>query len=121
MPASTRAILPMKRAARLDPIPLHLDRRAAAPLWRQLSLAIRFAIATGRLPRGARLPSTRALARQLGVSRNTVAMAYDDLAVSEFLVGYIGRGSFVSPSAVTVPRVRRRFHDVSGNSLTLVS
>jgi DNA-binding transcriptional regulator YhcF (GntR family) len=111
----------MKRAPRLDPLPFRLDRPADTPLWVQLSLAIRFAIATGRLRRGARLPSTRCLARQLDVSRNTVATAYEDLAAGEFLAAHTGRGTFVALNVALSPRVRRRFHDVSGNSLTLVS
>src|SRR5689334_22364199 len=39
-----------------------------------------FAIESGRVKRGARLPSSRSLARTLGVSRNTVLTAYDELA-----------------------------------------
>ena len=110
----------MKRPARLPSFPVRVDRDDRTPLWRQLAIGIRFAIAAGRLPRGARLPSTRALARQLAVSRNTVSMAYDELAASGLLSGAVGRGSFVT-TAVTYPRVRRCLRDVSGNTLGLIT
>jgi len=110
----------MKRPARLSSFPVRVDRDDRTPLWRQLAIGIRFAIAAGRLPRGARLPSTRALARQLAVSRNTVSMAYDELAASGLLSGAVGRGSFVT-TAVTYPRVRRCLRDGSGNPLALLT
>src|SRR5262249_24344349 len=65
----------MKRAARLDALPISVDRSQSRPLWLQVSIGLRVAIANGRLRRGQRLPSTRALARQLAVSRNVVIAA----------------------------------------------
>jgi len=52
-----------------------LDPAAEAPLHRQLYFGLRDAILESRLPPGARLPSTRSLASDLGVSRNTVLAA----------------------------------------------
>lgn len=49
------------------------DGPEAPPLYRQVYLHIRRAILGGQLPAKARLPSTRVLAQELGVSRNTVA------------------------------------------------
>ncbi|MBN9009892.1 MAG: winged helix-turn-helix transcriptional regulator, partial [Rhizobiales bacterium] len=56
-----------------------LDRRAATPLHRQLYESLRAHILDGKLPSGTRLPATRELANDLGVSRNTVIAAYDAL------------------------------------------
>jgi len=109
----------MKRAARLGPLPLSLDSAAPTPLWRQLSIGLRVAIANGRLGPGARLPSTRALARRLEVSRNTVMAAYEDLAARGLLVGRTGAGSFVGQTARAIARARICFRDDSGNLLTL--
>jgi GntR family transcriptional regulator/MocR family aminotransferase len=109
----------MKRPARLDPPPLSLDPAAATPLWWQLSIGLRVAIANRRLGPGARLPSTRELARQLGVSRNTVMAAYEDLAARGLLIGYTGAGSFVANTVRTVAPVRIWFEDDSGNLLTV--
>src|SRR5215468_4900338 len=65
------------------------------PLYRRIADDLRRAIATGKLPRGARLPASRALARQLGVSRNTVLAAYETLAADGLLAGRHGSGTIV--------------------------
>lgn len=64
-----------------------LDLRGAdGPLYRRIGHALKSAIRTGRLAHGARLPSTRALASDLGVSRNTVMLAYEQLAAEGYIV-----------------------------------
>jgi len=68
-----------------------LDRRSASSLADQISHAIRAAIVDGRLGPGARLPSWRDLAAQLGVARGTVRTAYERLA-DELLVTASGPG-----------------------------
>ncbi|HEY3108919.1 MAG TPA: aminotransferase class I/II-fold pyridoxal phosphate-dependent enzyme, partial [Chloroflexota bacterium] len=55
---------------------------------------------TGRLTPGQRLPATRGLAEQLGLARNTVARAYDDLLSEGYLEGRVGAGTFVSAALV---------------------
>jgi DNA-binding GntR family transcriptional regulator len=111
----------MKRAAELRALPLVLDPAATTPLWRQLSVSFRVMIANGRLRPGARRPSSRALARQLRVSRNTVVAAYDDLAARSLLCGRTGAGSFVDSAARIEPPIRVWFQDASGNLLALAS
>ncbi|MFC7477177.1 PLP-dependent aminotransferase family protein [Dankookia sp. GCM10030260] len=73
-----------------------LDRTGAVPMLRQVYLALRAAILAGALPPGARLPSTRALGRQLGLARNTVVAAYDQLLAEGFVTGRVGAGTQVS-------------------------
>lgn len=75
---------------------LSLDPKAAAPLYRQLYFGIREAILAGRLQSGIRLPSTRTLARDLGLSRNTAVSAYEQLLTEGYLDGRVGAGSYVS-------------------------
>ena len=58
---------------------------AAEPLQRQLHQRLRLAIMDGRLLPGSRLPGSRSLAQALGVSRNTVTAAYEQLAAEGFL------------------------------------
>jgi len=111
----------MKRAAKLRALPLFLDPDAATPLWWQLSVSFRVMIADGRLCPGARLPSSRELARQLRVSRNTVMAAYDDLVARNLLRGRTGAGSFVASTAQIEPPIRVWFQDASGNLLALAS
>ncbi len=75
---------------------LHLDARRREPLHRQLYAEIRGAVLGGRLAAGARLPSTRELATELGISRNTVAGAFDQLMAEGYLEGKVGSGTFVT-------------------------
>jgi DNA-binding transcriptional MocR family regulator len=72
------------------------------PLPLQIVRQIEEAIEAGRLSRGTRLPSTRALARGLGVSRNTVLTAYEELAARGFIQGRRGAAMYVlGPAAVS--------------------
>jgi GntR family transcriptional regulator len=66
------------------------------PLYAQLTRAIRFAIATGRLRVGERLPTVRQLAVELRVNANTVAKVYTELERSGILETRRGVGTFVS-------------------------
>lgn len=75
---------------------LSLDRRADAGLSRQLYDRVRAAILAGKLRPGLRLPSSRTLARQLGVARNTVSFAIDQLAMEGYLDVAPGRRPIVA-------------------------
>ena len=66
------------------------------PLYAQLTRAIRFAIATGRLQVGEQLPTVRQLAVELRVNANTVAKVYTELERSGILETRRGVGTFVS-------------------------
>jgi GntR family transcriptional regulator / MocR family aminotransferase len=69
---------------------------ANTPLFRQIFEELRKAILTGRLKPGTRLPSTRRLAADLNVSRNTALSAYDQLIAEGYLEGTAGSGTFVA-------------------------
>jgi GntR family transcriptional regulator len=79
-------------------VPLFLSVSAADPrsMTRQITDGIRLAIASGKLPVGAQLPSVRGLAQQLTVNPKTVAKAYDELAVEGWLLARQGMGLFVA-------------------------
>ena len=79
-----------------------LDKASAMPLQRQISVQIAQAIRGGAIPSGAKLPSSRVLARLLGVSRNTVLAAFDDLAADDLLRGERGAGMRVQGVAPEV-------------------
>ena len=64
-------------------------------LSQQIYHALRRAILAGQLAPGTRLPATRALAYELGVSRNTVLLAYDQLLAEGYTVGQTGSGTYV--------------------------
>ncbi|MEL5878813.1 PLP-dependent aminotransferase family protein [Cereibacter sphaeroides] len=90
----------MARTAPTGPlIALSLDRTCSTPLWRQLLGELREAIRSGRLAGGTRLPSTRSLAADLGLSRNTVLQVFDVLRDEGLLVSRTGAGTqVVSPA-----------------------
>src|SRR5882724_2350436 len=82
-----------------------IDRSKKIPLADQIYRAIREAIETGRLASGARLPSWRDLAAQLGVSRGTVRVAYQRLIDEQFAIGVGAAGTRVAerPSQSSTP------------------
>src|SRR5205814_9627184 len=79
------------------PVPQQRPRPPRSPLFpyttlfrSQIAVGIRAAIQTGRLRPGDRLPASRVLARELGVARQVVVAAYEDLAASGHLTGRTG-------------------------------
>jgi len=75
---------------------LAVDRSADLPLGQQVQEALRTAIRAGRLRSGERLPSTRQLADQLGVSRGLVVSAYEQLFAEGYVVSAVGSGTRVA-------------------------
>jgi GntR family transcriptional regulator/MocR family aminotransferase len=71
-------------------------RRGGRPLAAQLADALRQAATAGQLRGGDRLPSTRALARHLSVSRTVTAAAYEQLHAEGWIVGRHGSGTYVT-------------------------
>lgn len=78
---------------------LTLDRADARPLGTQLADQVRRQVTDGRLSAGDRLPSSRALARDLGVARAVTEQAYGQLVAEGWLEGRHGSGTFVSTGA----------------------
>ncbi|MBY0441343.1 MAG: PLP-dependent aminotransferase family protein [Mycobacteriaceae bacterium] len=83
-------------------LPISLERPARLSLSEQIRCWISTAIRDGRLPAGARLPSWRVLATQLGVARGTVRVAYERLTDEQLIVADGPAGTFV---AEHIPRV----------------
>ncbi len=77
---------------------LPIDRSSAIPIHRQIYEGVRRAILGGRVRAGQRIPSSRALAVELGVSRLPVLTAFDQLLHEGYLEGRVGSGTFVSAS-----------------------
>jgi GntR family transcriptional regulator/MocR family aminotransferase len=74
------------------------DPGAATPYYRQIYDGYRTAILTGLLRRGERLPSTRALAAELGISRLPVVYAFEQLLHEGYIEGRAGSGTYVKDS-----------------------
>jgi GntR family transcriptional regulator / MocR family aminotransferase len=89
------------------PIPLLLDRSRGATFTAQLSDQFREAICRGRIAPGSRLPSSRSLADQLAIARNTAMRAYETLIIEGYVESRPASGLFVAvtpPSSLLVSR-----------------
>jgi GntR family transcriptional regulator/MocR family aminotransferase len=95
-----------------SPLDLTIDPGSTEPAYLQIARAISGEIRRGRLRPGDPLPSSRALAEQLGVARNTVLAAYRELQDQGQLDAAHGSGSRVAerlpPGTAEVPRTPRR-------------
>ena len=80
-------------------LPLAADRAGPAPLTIQIVGQLRTAMTDGQLAAGERLPSTRALAATLGVSRTVVTGAYAQLFAEGWIEGRHGSGTYVADGA----------------------
>jgi len=112
---------------------LLLDRRSDEPLSLQIVHRLQEALQRGGLAPGTVLPSSRALARTLGVSRNTVLTAYDELKARGLIRGRPGAGMSAAPRATPpafhlahvmrdaqYPSRTSTIHDPDGNAITVL-
>ncbi|NJM70809.1 MAG: PLP-dependent aminotransferase family protein [Scytonema sp. RU_4_4] len=72
-----------------------LDSNSPSPLHQKLYEELRYCILSGRLSPGRRIPSTRQLAKSLGISRTTVTQTYDQLLSEGYIETVVGSGTFV--------------------------
>jgi GntR family transcriptional regulator / MocR family aminotransferase len=84
---------------------IRIDREASEPLRAQLEGELRAAIRAGRLKGGAPLPSTRALAADLGLSRGIVVDAYEQLLAEGYLIARQGSATTVAEGRIAAQRV----------------
>ena len=115
----------MEEPRPLDTTSLFPDPASPIPLSRQLVERLRLAIRSGSLAEGSRLLPTREFAVRIGVSRNTVIAAVDQLIAEGYLVARVGSGTFVARGVTTVaaprtiaarelPRPAKRYLDIAG-------
>ena len=86
--------------------------KQSGPLFRQVYLGLRQGILSGALPAGAKLPSTRDLAEQMGISRTVVVLAFEQLLAEGFAAGRTGSGTYVSNDV----NLRRPAHSPAGTA-----
>jgi len=92
--------MPIEWAGLGPEILLSLDRTAAEPLRAQLEGALRDAIRSGRLAAGERLPSSRTMAAELGLSRGLVLECFSQLQAEGFLTSRTGSATRVAAGAL---------------------
>jgi len=95
---------------------IELAKPSGLPLRKRIYEAVRDAIVAGVLPPGARLPSSRDLARDLNMSRNTVVSAIDDLLAEGYAEARVGSGTYV---ARQFPERQARFAERVANEATI--
>jgi GntR family transcriptional regulator len=88
----------------------HVDTKHPTPLYHQLERSIRFAIATGKLAVGDKLPTVRQLAVDLRINANTVAKVYTELERNGVVETRRGVGTFVTarPNEAATRRDREK-------------
>ncbi len=97
LPSSIQHLQTMsKRTTTFDLATIALNATAPQPLHRQLYDGVRLAVLQRQLTPGARLPSTRDLCNALGISRNTVVSAFDQLIAEGYLESRVGDGTYVT-------------------------
>lgn len=96
-----------KRVFLSDRPAITVDASSPVPLYKQIYGRLRGAILAGRLEPGTRLPATRTLARELGVSRTTTLLAYQQLVLEGYLEGQVGQGTSVARQLPAMPAHRR--------------
>lgn len=89
-----------------------IERNSLVPIYRQLDASLRRLILQGSLAPGQKLPSTRELSRELGVSRITVKSVYEQLVAEGYARARTGAGTFVSEGLdfEVSPKIKRRRH-----------
>src|SRR6185436_17725968 len=96
---------------------IELNRSSAQPLYVQLAQDIQRRIRSGALPPGARLPTVRELARQLGVTRLTIHSAYSELQAGGWVEATVGRGTFVAAQAAMASALSQPDRDISSHGV----
>src|SRR3954453_24183009 len=86
----------VKRAGGALLLSISIDHKAARPVSTQLYAALRDLMLSGAIAAGVRLPASRTLAHDLGVSRTTVIEAFDRLIAEGLVASRVGSGTFVS-------------------------
>ena len=87
---------------------LSIDPKSGVPFYRQIIEQVKFAIASGNLAAGDRLPTVRQLAVDLSINPNTVIRAYRELEIEGVLDTHQGSGTFVSEREPSIDAMERQ-------------
>jgi GntR family transcriptional regulator / MocR family aminotransferase len=89
----------MRASVLSDWLAQRLERGSGQPVYRQLHKLLQQAILSRELPAGARVPSSRLLAAELGIARNTVTQVYEQLVLEGYVTSATGRGTYVADTS----------------------
>ena len=96
-----------------------LDAANGTPIYRQIIQQIEYAILSGRMRPGDRLPTIRSLAVELKTNPNTIARAYNELEIRGILATQVGSGTFISDKKPVMEddSLNRKIREVIGRFL----
>jgi len=99
-----------------EPLNFSLDPVNGVPIYRQIIQQIEYAILSGRMKAGDRLPTIRALAVELKTNPNTIARAYNEMEIKGILVTQVGSGTYISDKKPVLDddRLNRKIREVLG-------
>jgi GntR family transcriptional regulator len=97
-----------------EPLNFTLDPVNGVPIYRQIIQQIEYAILSGRMQAGDRLPTIRALAVELKTNPNTIARAYNEMEIKGILVTQVGSGTYISDKKPVLDddRLNRKIQEV---------
>jgi GntR family transcriptional regulator len=99
-----------------EPLSFTLDPVNGVPIYRQIIQQIEYAILSGRMRAGDKLPTIRALAVELKTNPNTIARAYNEMEIKGVLVTQVGSGTYISDKKPVLEddRLNRKIQEVLG-------
>ena len=104
------------KTASQEPVNFTLDTVNGAPIYRQIIQQIEYAILSGRIQPGDRLPTIRSLAVELKTNPNTIAKAYNELEIRGILATQVGSGTYISDKKPVIEddSLKRKIREVAG-------
>jgi len=105
-----------KGASHEEAVNFTLDAVNGTPIYRQIIQQIEYAILSGRMQSGDRLPTIRSLAVELKTNPNTIARAYSELEIRGILTTQVGSGTFISDKKPVMEddSLNRKIREVTG-------
>ncbi len=98
----------MKAETGSSPFEFTLNAKSSTPFYRQVIHQVELAVADGRLTRGMKLPTVRALAVDLSVNPNTVARAYNEMEIRGIVETQPGSGTYVKAKEEDIDEKKRK-------------
>ena len=97
-------------------ISFSLDSDNGVPIYRQIIQQIEYAILSGRMKSGDRLPTIRTLAVELKTNPNTIAKAYSEMEIRGILATQVGSGTYISDKKPVIEddSLNRKIREVLG-------
>ena len=104
------------KVAAQEAVNFTLDTVNGAPIYRQIIQQIEYAILSGRIQPGDRLPTIRSLAVELKTNPNTIAKAYNELEIRGILATQVGSGTYISDKKPVLEddSLKRKIKEVAG-------